>query len=81
MGGRARRIITDFVKRHGGSYVLDTENEDLAWVGEDIYATALKVDSDGLVLVSNSGHNSEYLSRMDDYNVLDLANVLNNLDE
>lgn len=79
MGDRARKIITAFVKAHGGNYTIDTDSEDLAWVGEETYATALKTDGNGNVLVFNSAEYSEYLQDMDDYNLLDLANYLNNL--
>lgn len=79
LGDRARNIITAFVKAHGGSYTIDIDNDDHAWVGEEIYATALKTVSDGTVIVSNSAEYSEYLNEMDDYNILDLANYLVNL--
>lgn len=79
VGDEARRIITDFARSHGGMYTVDTEDCDLIWVGEDIYATAVEIDANGNVLVHNSARYSEYLHDMSDYNVLDLANAIHNL--
>lgn len=81
LGNRARKIITEFAKRHGGNYTFDTENDDLIWLGAELFATALKIDGDGRVLVYNSAQYSEYLNNMEDCNVLDLADYLNNMDE
>lgn len=79
LGDEARRIITDFVNAHGGDYTINVDEDDHAWVGEEIYATALKTDTNGNVLVFNSGQYSEYLHDMDDYNILDLAAYIVNL--
>lgn len=79
LGDEARQIITDFVTKHGGSYTINIDEEDHVWVGEEIYATALKLDKQGNVLVFNSGQYSEYLHGMDDYNILDLAAYIVNL--
>lgn len=78
-GDEARQIIVEFVNFHGGEYAINIEEDDHAWVGEEIYATALKTDGEGNVLVFNSGQYSQYLYDMDDYNVLDLAVYLSNL--
>ncbi len=77
LGDRAREIITDFVKSHGGEYTINIDEDDHIWVGEEAYATALKNDSNGNVLVFNSAQYSEYLHDMEDCNILDLANFLN----
>lgn len=77
LGDRAREIITDFVKSHGGEYTINIDEDDYIWVGDDTYATALKTDSNGNVLVFNSGQYSEYIHEMEDCNILDLANFLN----
>lgn len=80
MGDRARKIIADFVESHGGSYEIPIDEDDHVWVGEETYATALHTDSNGNILVCNSGEYSEHLHRMDDHNILDLADYLNNID-
>lgn len=79
LGDEARQIITDFVAKQGGSYTINIDEDDHVWVGEEIYATSLKTDTDGNVLVFNSGQYSEYLHDMDDYNILDLASYIINL--
>lgn len=79
LGDEARQIITDFVAGQGGSYTINIDEDYHVWVGEEIYATALKTDSNGNVLVFNSGQYSEYLHKMDDYNILDLATYIVNL--
>ncbi|MCM1505384.1 MAG: hypothetical protein NC127_09340 [Muribaculum sp.] len=76
IGDETRQIITDFVAKQGGSYTINIDEDDHAWVGEEIYATALKFDKCGNVLVFNSGQYSEYLHDMDDYNILDLASYI-----
>lgn len=79
VGEQAREIIAGFVRAHGGSYTIDTENDDLVLVGADLHATAIKEDRNGNILVLNSAQYSEYLHDMDDFNILDLASYLNNL--
>lgn len=79
MGDRARKIIARFVEAHGGRYTIDTEQDYIAWVGEETYATALESDGNGNILVHNSGNYSEYLNDMAGYNILDLANHLNHI--
>lgn len=80
IGDRARKITTDFVKSHGGEYTIDTDEDDPVWVGGEIYATALRSDSNGNVLVSNSGDYSEYLHDMANEDILELAMYLNNIE-
>lgn len=75
LGDRARKIIADFVAIKGGRYELDDDEQ--IWVGDEAYATALKNDSNGNVLVFNSAQYSEYLHDMEDCNILDLADCLN----
>lgn len=79
MGDRARKIITNFVKSHGGKYTIDTDEDDPIWVGGEIYATALRSDNNGNLLVSNSGDYSEYLHDMANDDILELALYLNNI--
>lgn len=81
MGDRAREIITDFVKSHGGEYTINIDEDDHIWVGDEVYATALRSDRNDNVLVFNSGCYSEYLHEMADENILDLAMSLNNVNE
>lgn len=81
MGDRARKVITAFVKSHGGEYTIDIDEGDHAWVGDEVYATALKTDRNGNVLVFNSGNYSEYLNGMANENILDLALHLNNIED
>lgn len=78
LGAEARRIITEFVTKQGGSYTININEDDHVWVGEEIYAIALKTDKQGNILVFNSGQYSEYLHDMDDYNILDLATYIVN---
>lgn len=79
LGDEARQIITEFVAKQGGSYTINIDEDDHVWVGEEIYATALKLGKQGNVLVFNSGEYSEYLHDMDDYNIFDLALYIANL--
>lgn len=79
LGDEARQIITDFVAEQGGSYTINIDEDDHVWIGEEIYATALKTDTNGNILVFNSAQYSEYLYDMDDYNILDLASYIVNL--
>lgn len=79
MGDRARDIITAFVQKHGGRYEIDNDPDCHAWVGEEVYATALELESTGNVLVYNSGGYSESLHDMGDRNILDLAMYLNGI--
>lgn len=79
MGDRSRKIITDFVKSHGGEYTINIDEDDHVWVGEEVYAVALETDDNGNVLVLNSAQCSENLHNMGDYDILDLARHLNNL--
>lgn len=79
LGDRARNIITEFAQKHGGNYTFDIEDDDHAWIGEETYATALKVDGNGNILVFNSCQCSEYLHDMNDFDILDLANYINDL--
>lgn len=79
LGDEARQIINDFVAEQGCSYTINIDEDDHVWIGEEIYATALKTDKQGNVLVFNSGQYSEYLYDMDDYNILDLASYIVNL--
>lgn len=56
LGDEARQIITDFVAEQGGSYTINIDEDDHVWVGEEIYVTALKTDTNGNVLVSTPGN-------------------------
>lgn len=80
LGSESRQIITDFVAKHGGSYTINIDEDDLVWIGEEIYATALKIDPNGNVLVFNSAQYSEYINDMDDYNILDLASYITTIE-
>lgn len=75
----ARQIITDFAEAHGGEYTINIDEDDHAWVGEEIYATRISTEN-GNILIHNSGEYSEYLHDMDDYNILDLAVYLSNIE-
>lgn len=75
----ARQIITDFAQAHGGEYTINIDEDDHAWVGEEIYATRISTEN-GNILIHNSGEYSEYLNDMDDYNILDLAVYLSNIE-
>lgn len=79
LGKEARDIITKFAQKHGGKYTFDIDDDDHIWVGDEIYATSLSIDSNGNVLVFNSANYSEYLNDMEDYNILDLATHILNL--
>lgn len=72
LGDAARAIISDFVKANGNAYAFD-EDDDPVWIGDDIYATSLETDVNGGILVSNSCGYSDYLHKMEDYRILEIA--------
>lgn len=78
-GGEARRIIMDFAEAHGGEYTINIDEDDHVWVGEGIYAKRISMEN-GNILIHNSGEYSEYLHDMDDYNILELAVYLSNIE-
>lgn len=80
LGDRARAIISNFVRTHGGNYAIDTEFSDPVWLNEEVHVTELIQDSKGKTLVVTSGFYSIDLYEINDYNLLDLANYLNDME-
>lgn len=78
LGREAEGIITAFVREHGGNYEIDTETDDPVWVDNTDYAERLATDANGNIEVHTSGGNMHLLHNMPPYDVLDLANFLNN---
>lgn len=76
VGGMARAIIAQFVKEKGGSYDFGEDSRDRAWIDDEVYATSLKADSAGNILVYNSGYYSEYLHKMGCGRILEIAKYI-----
>lgn len=80
VGDEARQIITNFTEAHGGEYSLNIDEDNHAWVSEEVYVTHISTEH-GNILIHNSGEYSEYLHDIDDYNILDLAVHLSNIEK
>lgn len=79
LGAQAKQITTEFVKRHGGRYEIDTERTGEAWLNDRECATGLETECDGCIFVLTSGEEAYNLEDLAPYEIMDLANMLNNL--
>lgn len=78
LGVRARKIIEDFVEKHG-NYKFTNAAYDPIYVGEG-YAVELGKDEDGGIVVCDSDFCIMSLFHMDDEDILELAERLNRID-
>lgn len=79
LGAQAKQIITEFVKSHGGRFEIETERTGEAWLNDREYATGLETEGDGCIFVLTSGEEAYNLEDLMPYEIMDLANTLNNL--
>ena len=78
LGERARKIIEDFVEKHGGRYSFDNETNDI-YVGRD-FVTHITTDALGRVYIHDSAWRDILLYQIDDLDILELAERLNQID-
>ncbi len=79
LGERARKIIEDFVEKHG-NYKFPNADYDPIYVGEG-YAIEIGKDDWGNIVVYDSDICIMSLHHMDDEDILDLAEYLNEVEE